>query len=94
MDCSPEPLATIQASSAQYEAMGIRMDAAGFGWMIDEANGIIWHNGGTGHYNAYLGVNRDAGAAVVILSNLPPNRKIPATVMGIKLLLEISEAER
>ena len=83
----------IRVASESYEQMNIRMDAVGYGWMIDEENGIIWHNGGTGHYNAYLGVKRDAGTAVVILPNLSPSKKIPATVMGAKLLLEISGGE-
>lgn len=92
-DICTRPLVNIHASSASYEAMNIRMDAAGFGWMFDDENGIIWHNGGTGSYNSYLGISRDTGTAVVILSNLSPSKKIPATVLGIKLLTEIGKEE-
>ena len=31
-----------------------------------------------------------AGTAVVVLSNLPPNDRIPATVLGIKRLQELN----
>ena len=52
-------------------------------------NNIIWHNGGTGNYNSYLGFNPETGTAVVVLSNLVPNYRVPATVLGVKLLLEL-----
>lgn len=58
-------------------------------WIIDKENDIVWHNGGTGNYNSYLGFNPQTKTAVVVLSNLPPNYKIPATVLGVKLLKEI-----
>ena len=71
--------------------MGIHMDEIGMGWIIDRENGIIWHNGGTGHYNSYLGFNPETETAVLILSNLSPNDRIPATVLGIKLLKELKQ---
>ena len=62
----------------------IHMDEIGMAWIIDRENGFIWHNGGTGHYNSYLGFCPETGTSVVVLSNLPPNDRIPATVLGIK----------
>ena len=59
--------------------------------IIDKENGFIWHNGGTGHYNSYLGFSPETETAVVILSNLSPNDRIPATVLGIKLLQELNQ---
>ena len=47
-----ESLKVINASSENYQMMGIHMDEIGMGWIIDRENGIIWHNGGTGHYNS------------------------------------------
>ena len=82
-----ESLAVINATSVNFAQMDIHMDEIGMGWIIDNKNEIIWHNGGTGGYNCYLGFNQKSDTAVVILSNLKPNYKIPATVMGIKLLL-------
>ncbi len=69
--------------------MGIQMDEIGMSWIIDKENGIIWHNGGTGDYNSYLGFCPETGVAVVVLSNLSPNYRIPATVLGVKLLKEL-----
>lgn len=82
-------LAKVNASSAREEKLNIRVDSVGAGWMIDEKNNIIWHNGGTKNYNCYLGFDRDKKLAVVILSNISPNYRIPATVMGVKLLTDL-----
>ena len=62
------------------------MDAMASGWVIDKENKIIWHNGATGNYNSYIGFNKEEQIAVVILSNLSPRYRIPATVMGVALL--------
>ncbi|NLM07283.1 MAG: beta-lactamase family protein [Tissierellia bacterium] len=48
----------------------------------------MWHNGGTGNFNSYLGFDPESKTAVVILSNLPPRYIIPVTVLGIKLINE------
>lgn len=87
-DCH-HALAAVNVSNASYESMGIRMDEIGMAWILDTENGIIWHNGGTGDYNSYLGFHPQSQTAVVILSNLPPSYRIPATVLGVKLLEEL-----
>jgi CubicO group peptidase (beta-lactamase class C family) len=84
-------LKTINASSDSYKLMGIHMDEIGMAWIMDKENGFIWHNGGTGHYNSYLGFCPETGTAVVVLSNLSPNDRIPATVLGIKRLQELNQ---
>lgn len=86
-----ESLKAINASTESYLTMGIRMDEIGMAWIIDNENGFIWHNGGTGHYNSYLGFCPETNTAVVVLSNLSPNDRIPATVLGIKKLQEINK---
>ena len=86
-----ECLKVINASSENNQMMGIHMDEIGMGWIIDKENSFIWHNGGTGHYNSYLGFSPETETAVVILSNLSPNDRIPATVLGIKLLQELKQ---
>ena len=86
-----QSLKTISASSDSYKLMGIHMDEIGMAWILDKENGIIWHNGGTGHYNSYLGFSHENRTAVVILSNLAPNDRIPATVLGVKKLLELKQ---
>ena len=81
-----ESLTEVNAASVNYGEIGIRIDAVGAGWLIDNENNIIWHNGGTGNYNSYIGFDKESQIGVVILSNLPPNYRIPSTVMGIELL--------
>lgn len=87
-DCHKE-LRKVNAAPEQYKAMGINMDAIGMAWIIDSENEIVWHNGGTGNYNSYLGFSVDKNMAVIVLSNLAPSYRIPATVLGIKLLDEL-----
>ncbi|WP_440198323.1 serine hydrolase domain-containing protein [Anaerocolumna jejuensis] len=81
-----ERIKEINASTEEYKMMDINMDAIGMAWIIDKENNIIWHNGGTDNYNSYIGFNLKKGTAVVILSNLSPGYRIPATVLGVKLL--------
>lgn len=84
-----EAIEDVNATTSQYAKMGIRMDAVGIGWIIDKENNIVWHNGGTTNFNAYLGFDKEKQIGVVILSNTPPSYKIPATVMGVKLIKEL-----
>lgn len=86
-----ESLAEVNASSGTYEKMGIRIDDFASGWMIDTVNNIIWHNGGTGNYNSYIGFDKENQIGLVVLSNLPPNYRIPATVMGIEILTSLQK---
>ncbi len=84
-----EPIATINATTEQLASLGIRMDSAGASWMIDDERGIVWHNGGTSHFSCYMGFDPARQIAVVILTNLAPDYRIPATVLGAKLLEEL-----
>ncbi|SHO47678.1 serine hydrolase domain-containing protein [Anaerocolumna xylanovorans] len=84
-----EVIAKINAATKQYEKMNIRMDGAGIGWMIDMKNNIIWHNGGTSNFNSYAAFDKEKQIGVVILSNCSPNYRIPATVMGVKLMMDM-----
>ena len=83
--------AQVHATTEKYEKMGIRIDAAGLGWMIDTQNNIIWHNGGTDNFNSYMAFDKEKQIGVVILSNLAPDYRIPATVMGAKLIRTLQE---
>lgn len=84
-----EPISRIDATNSRYASYGLRMDSIGSAWILDDLNGIVWHNGGTGHYSCYLGFDPQRQIAVVLLTNLAPNERIPATVLGAKLLLEL-----
>lgn len=84
-------LAQINATSGSNAKMSIRLDSIGGAWVIDTENNIIWHNGGTGSYNCYVGFDAEKQVAVVVLSNLSPGKRIPATVMGVKLLRDLQK---
>jgi hypothetical protein len=84
-----ESLIKINTSSKSYEAMDIHMDEIAMAWIIDKENHIIWHNGGTDDYNCYMGFNVETQTGVIIISNLSPSYRIPSTVLGVKLLIEI-----
>ena len=76
----------INATTSAYQMMNIRMDSVGMTWMLDDTNGIVWHNGATTNFNSYLGFTKDRSRGVVILSNLSPNEKISMTVLGARIL--------
>lgn len=88
---SHQSLKENNATSEQYQKMGIRLDEIGMAWAIDKEKNTIWHNGGTGNYNAYLGFNPETKTAVVVLSNLAPESRISATILGIKKMNELDE---
>jgi len=91
LDMAHDTLAEVNASNASYEKMGIRIDDIGIGWMIDNEKKIVWHNGGTDDYNSYIGFDKEKQIGVVVLSNLSPDYKIPATVMGIEILTDLQK---
>lgn len=86
-----ESQCAVNASSDDNKMMDINIDEVGLAWIIDDKNGFIWHNGGTGHYNSYIGFSPENNCAVVVLSNTAPSYRIPATVIGVKKLKELCE---
>ena len=62
------------------------MDGIAYAWIFDNDSHFCWHNGGTDNYNCYLAFNTEKQKAVIVLSNLPPFYKIPATVIGAKMI--------
>jgi CubicO group peptidase (beta-lactamase class C family) len=83
--------ARVNATPPGYAELGIRTDAVGAGWMIDTVNNIIWHGGGTGSYNSYLGFDKTKRIAAVVLSNMSDSLEITATEIGAALLRELQE---
>ena len=45
-------------------------DGIGWAWITSDLGGreVVWHNGATGGFGAFLGIDRRAGTAVVLLS--------------------------
>lgn len=72
-----------------YEKYNVRFDAIATTWILDEQNGIVWHNGSTTDFNSYAGFTKDKKKGVVILSNLNIDDQISMTILGAKLLTEI-----
>lgn len=58
-----------QCHKEQYRPMPAY--AVGLGWMLSTSNQaeIIWHNGGTGGFRSYIGLNQKRNIGIVILSN-------------------------
>jgi CubicO group peptidase (beta-lactamase class C family) len=55
----------VRQPRARYD----RRHAIGLGWLIDDKRSAAWHNGGTGGYNAYIGVIPDQRIGVFVVSN-------------------------
>jgi len=69
-------------------------DRIGWAWLSrpDPVTGrtVVWHNGGTGGFTSFLGVDRQAGVAVVVLSAVgAPDETTPA---GFALLRRLGGA--
>lgn len=66
--------------------------SVGLGWILDQKENIIWHNGGTGGYTSFMGFNQSHGTGVVILSNYTPGFKPSDSLdaMGFSLLKFLS----
>lgn len=73
---------------------GLRFDSMGLGWIIDNKDDIFWHNGATRAFNSYIGFSKKTNTGVVLLVNLPPNRNMPVTILGPKLLQELNSGKR
>ena len=59
----------------------------GLGWMLPPSGDSFWHNGGTGGYSSYLGVNRKHGRGVILLANQALAQE--TTELGTTLMLLI-----
>ncbi len=83
-------LKTVDANNPTYLEYGIRMDSAGMTWMRDEENGYVWHNGSTSDFNSYFAFDRETGTGVVLLGNLGSSERITLTVIGAKMMSELT----
>lgn len=69
MGLTPSPLATAMKETQTPQGTNGFMSEIGLAWQIDNDDGIIWHNGGTGGYRSYLGFRADKSLGVVVLCN-------------------------
>ena len=79
-------LSEIKNGNKSLEKFEIGMNKICYAWLFDEKNTCFWHNGGTNNYNCYLGFDVKNQKAAIVLSNLEPSYKIPATIVGPKIL--------
>ncbi len=86
---SYNPRREINVSNYMYNKLDINMDKVAMAWMIDSKNNFVWHNGATSNFNSYIAFNKEKNIGIVILSNLSPNKKIPTTVIGSKMMKEL-----
>ena len=84
------PKKEIHVDNYMYNKLDINIDEVAMAWMIDSENNFVWHNGATSNFNSYIAFNKEKNIGIVILSNLSPNKKIPATVIGGKMMKELS----
>src|SRR5262249_22426412 len=67
-----------QLAGAMADQLSIRRPSdgpdfeVGYGWRIQTKYGstIVWHGGATGGYRCYIGFDPQAGAGVIVLSNV------------------------
>lgn len=81
----------INVSNYMYNKLDINMNKVAMAWMIDSKNNFVWHNGATSNFNSYIAFNKEKNIGIVILSNLSPNKKIPTTVIGSKIMKELCD---
>ncbi len=69
-----------------------RHTRVGLGWLIARLPGLagplLWHNGGTSGFRSFVGAVKEAGTAVVVLSNTA--RSVDR--LGLRLLKALSGA--
>lgn len=82
-------LQPVDYHNTMYEKMNIEMNELAMTWIHDSKNSIYWHNGGTTHFNSYFAMSDDRLRGIVLLSNYGPNKKIPVTVIGAKMMKEM-----
>jgi CubicO group peptidase (beta-lactamase class C family) len=84
---SPVGLAVALATTP-VRSLGVGRDSIGLAWHLHHEGGhrIIWHNGGTGGFRSWMGVDREAGRGVVLLNNVAFAWTDP---VGMKMLLEM-----
>ena len=64
--------------------------SVGLAWMLPAAGAASWHNGGTGGYCAYFGVNTQSRTAAIVLAN--QSRAPEISELGIELMRQIRAA--
>jgi len=92
LDPARTPLAAQLERAQQPRLLVARRTQVGLGWLIAQPPGtagpVLWHNGGTSGFRSFIAVARDAGTAVVVLSNSA--RSVDR--LGLRLLKTVTSA--
>ena len=90
LDPARTPLAAQLKRTQQPRHPVTRRTQVGLGWLCAHppraAGPVLWHNGGTSGFRSFAAVARDAGTAVVVLSNSA--RSVDR--LGLRLLKALS----
>ncbi|MEU4835203.1 serine hydrolase domain-containing protein [Streptosporangium sp. NPDC023615] len=75
-----------------FAGRAVRIGAA---WVVLEKDGrfVTWHNGGTGGFRTWLGIDRAAGTGVVVMSATAISVDRPGFILLARLTKEAGEAE-
>lgn len=57
------------SSTHQVQLRPAKSMGVGLGWMVEESDNIIWHNGSTMGFSSFMGIQKDILSGVVVLSN-------------------------
>jgi D-alanyl-D-alanine-carboxypeptidase/D-alanyl-D-alanine-endopeptidase len=92
LDPGSTPLASQLERTQQPRRRAARRTEVGLGWLIARPPGaagpVLWHNGGTSGFRSFAAVAREAGTAVVVLSNTA--RSVDR--LGLRLLTALGSA--
>ena len=93
---APDTATTLQRAMGRAlrpRASGARGEPrVGFGWHVTtrEGRSVVWHNGGTGGFRSFVGLDRTSGHGVVVLVATPVAARV-VTEGGIRLIGEESD---
>ena len=92
LDPARSPLAAQLERTQQPRLRAAKHMEVGLGWLVARPPGaagpVLWHNGGTSGFRSFVAVAREAGTAVVVLSNTA--RSVDR--LGLRLLKALGSA--
>ncbi len=92
LDPARTPLAAQIERTQLPRLRGAKRTEVGLGWLIARPPGaaglVLWHNGGTSGFRSFAAVAREAGTAVVVLSNTARS----VDQLGLRLLKALARA--
>ena len=95
-DALPAPLRAALTDAARPLRRTPGRMRVGLGWHVipdlREGAGVVWHNGGTGGGSSFVGLDREVGVGVVVLTNRGGAANQEATRFGLGVLRRLVDA--